>query len=156
MVSILPLEARTTTLIIGANGTIIPATGIFPATITEETMEATSTIQPSVRKLSSVLCAVRVVADTIPVQELACFLEVAARPGAISIMDVSKHLGISQSSASRNISALSDWHYKKKPGLGLVETVVDPMEMRRKNVILTPKGKRLIEEITNILNSGAK
>jgi DNA-binding MarR family transcriptional regulator len=116
-------------------------------------MKATSTIQPSARKLSSVLSAVRVVDDRMPVQELACFLEVASRDGEMGIMELSGILGISQSSASRNVSALSAWHYRKKAGLGLVETVVDPMELRKKNVILTAKGKRLLEQITNILNS---
>lgn len=119
-------------------------------------MEATSTIQRSVRKLSSVLSAVRLVDGTMPVQELACLLEIAQRDGDISIMELSTLLGVSQSSATRNVQAMTDLTSKKKPGLELVETQVDPMDMRKKYVHLTPKGKRLIEQITNTLNSEGK
>jgi DNA-binding MarR family transcriptional regulator len=132
----------------------MPPPGTLLPTVREEIMKATFTIRPSTKKLSLILSVVRDIDDTMPVQELACFLEVASRDGEMGIMELSGILNISTSSASRNISALSEWHYRKKQGLGLVQTVVDPMELRKKNVILTAKGKRLIEQINDILNSG--
>lgn len=115
-------------------------------------MEATIAYQPVLRRLSAVLSAVRVVDETMPIQEFATFLEIAKRDGEISVMEISTILGMSQSSATRNVQALTDIDSKKKPGVFLVETRTDRMDMRKKYCHLTPKGKRLVEQILNIMH----
>ena len=64
---------------------------------------------------------------------------------------VAEALGQSQSSSSRNVAALSEWHWLKRPGAGLVKSEADPYEMRRKVITLLPKGKRVAEALVNIM-----
>lgn len=100
------------------------------------------------------LSGIRILDDSLPVQTLAVFLEIASNPSGISITEVANKCGLASSSASRNVAALSDWHWLKRPGLGLVVSEVDPMECRRKNVKLTPKGKQVVDQLVAIMGRG--
>ncbi len=64
---------------------------------------------------------------------------------------VAEALDTSQSSASRNVAALSDWHWLKRPGAGMVKTEADPYEMRRKIITLTQKGKLVAKALGQIM-----
>jgi len=48
---------------------------------------------------------------------------------------------------SRNLADLSRLTSRKRPGPGLLELQVDPMNLRRKRVRLTPKGRRVVGRI---------
>lgn len=76
-------------------------------------------------------------------------LEVAQRPGITmkQLMDAS---GIALGSVSRNLMALGDWHRSDMPGLGLIETVDDPEDHRRKIAFLTRKGRKFVSELVSI------
>jgi len=78
-----------------------------------------------------------------PIQYALSFLTIAQHEG-LSMGDLAQRLGIAQSSASRNIAALSRWHSFGKAGHDLVEALEDPRERRRKIVSLTPRGHRLV------------
>lgn len=78
-----------------------------------------------------------------PLQTAHCLLIIARNPGQ-SQQFIQKELGLSQSSTSRSVQALSKWNRLAKPGYDLVEQVEDPMDTRKKIVFLTPKGKALI------------
>jgi DNA-binding MarR family transcriptional regulator len=41
--------------------------------------------------------------------------------------------------------ALGEWHRFGKPGMGMIETVEDPVERRRKICFLTPKGAKFVQ-----------
>lgn len=99
-----------------------------------------------VDRLMSVLEAFRELDPDMPIQYALSFLTLARHPG-LSIRELSERLGIAQSSASRNVAALSAWHSFRKPGHGLVEAKEDPRERRRKIVSLTPKGKALMRRL---------
>lgn len=92
----------------------------------------------------------RAVDPEIPAQGVALFLYSAIYPGC-TMTDLQKHLGMTQSSCSRNVSALSEWHRLEKPGLGLVAATPDPMERRRKIVRLTEKGEQLAASLTEAI-----
>jgi DNA-binding MarR family transcriptional regulator len=85
-----------------------------------------------------------------PMQMASVFLRVAMQPG-ITIKELMTLEDISQSSASRNVAALSDWNRAHKPGHGLIKAVEDPYERRRKIVDLTPKGKRVAATMNDLL-----
>jgi len=78
-----------------------------------------------------------------PIQYALSFLTIAQNEG-LSMGDLAQRLGIAQSSASRNIAALSRWHSFGKDGHNLVEAREDPRERRRKIVSLTPRGHHLV------------
>ena len=64
--------------------------------------------------------------------------------------NISKELGIAQSTVSRNCYKLSD-KIKEKPGIGLLQSFEDPMERRRKLVRLTPRGKRVHSTLSELV-----
>ncbi len=73
------------------------------------------------------------------------------------LINVFLHEGLSQSellarldsasttALSRNLAELSDWTPRKTPGLGLIELRSDRFNLRRKQVYLSPKGKRFLQ-----------
>jgi len=90
----------------------------------------------------------------LPIQYALSFLTLASNEG-LSLGELATRLGIAQSSASRNVAALSEWHSFGKPGLDLVEAKEDPRERRRKLVTLTPKGHALVATLREILSPPA-
>ncbi len=108
--------------------------------------------QKELRMLQLVMNALRVVDDAMPVQTFSVFLEVARRDG-IGVSEVAGKVGVSQSSASRNVAALSDRHWLKRPGLGLVTLEMNPEDIRRKIVALTPKGIKLVKQLSHIVSA---
>lgn len=91
-------------------------------------------------RLCAALESIREGADDMPMQQALTLLAVAAQPG-LTMQELGERVGMSQSSCSRNVAALSKWHRLKKPGAELVEAVEDWREVRRKVVYLTDKGK---------------
>lgn len=53
----------------------------------------------------------------------------------------------SATALSRNLADLSAWTSRKAPGPGLVELRADPMNLRRKTVHLTDRGRAAVERI---------
>jgi DNA-binding MarR family transcriptional regulator len=101
-----------------------------------------------------ILGAFRQLDPDMPIQYALSFLTIAEHEG-LSMGDLAQRLGIAQSSASRNIAALSKWHSFGKEGHDLVAAEEDPRERRRKIVRLTPKGRRLVAALETILAGGA-
>lgn len=85
-----------------------------------------------------------------PIQYAVSFLTVVQNEG-LSVGELSERLGIAQSSASRNVAALSRWRSFGKPGHGLVQAEEDPRERRRKLVTLTETGRALADELRVLL-----
>ena len=96
----------------------------------------------------------RVIDPEIQAQTIAVFLEVARQPEGIKMQELAEKVGISQSSVSRNVAALSHMHRVGRPGYDLVVAFEDPAERRRKIVRLTPKGKRVAKELERVLDGG--
>jgi len=98
-----------------------------------------------------VLEAFRTLDPDLPIQYALSFMTIAQSEG-ISIGELAERLGIAQSSASRNVAALSRWHSFGKAGLDLVQAQEDPRERRRKIVTLTDKGRAFLEDLRAIVN----
>lgn len=99
------------------------------------------------RKMIAVL---RQFDDVMPTQAAEMFLLIALDPGK-RVSAYGEELGVAQSTASRNVQYLSDLHWKKKPGLGLVETTPDTFDARVKLVRLTRKGARAVQAIADVM-----
>lgn len=102
------------------------------------------------RKGLNLLEELRKIDAEMPLQMATAFLTVASEEG-ITMKRLGEKLGISQSSCSRNVAALSKYHRLNKPGHDLLYATEDPEERRRKIVKLTPKGKRVAETLLEIL-----
>lgn len=97
-------------------------------------------------KVSSLFQAFRNIDNTMPLQLAYTFILCATHEGE-SVGEISKRAGFALSTTSRHILDLGEYDRAKKPGYKLVETRVDPMELRRKTVHLTPKGRALINQL---------
>ena len=109
-------------------------------------MTAASHTGDEIATVVRVLEAFRRFDPDMPIQYALSFLTIAQHEG-LSMGELAQRLGIAQSSASRNIAALSRWHSFGKAGHDLVEALEDPRERRRKIVSLTPRGHRLVEAL---------
>ena len=98
-----------------------------------------------------VLEAFRTLDPDLPIQYALSFMTIAQSEG-ISIGELAERLGIAQSSASRNVAALSRWHSFGKAGLDLVQAQEDPRERRRKIVTLTDKGRAFLDDLRAIVS----
>ena len=85
-----------------------------------------------------------------PIQYATSFLYICRYEG-LSIKTLMDLIKLRQSSASRNVSALSEWHKFDKPGLGLVQTFEDPKDRRKKTIELTEKGKKVFAQLSSIM-----
>lgn len=106
--------------------------------------------------LVSILNTLRVLAnlDTeMQIQLVAMLVIVAQRPGVYQ-RDMDALVGVSQSSVSRNVHALSRYRRDGSPGFGLVEQRADPRDVRSQRLFLTVAGvafvTQLIDQSTGI------
>lgn len=101
-----------------------------------------------ITRLIGAVVVIREVAPDIGIQAVHMLLEVARKPG-ITVSELIRKTGLSQSSCSRNLALLSAQHRLGKPGLDLVYTQEDPSERRRKLARLTPKGEALMSLVVD-------
>ena len=101
-------------------------------------------------KASGLFQAFRTLDDTMPLQIAYTVILCAIHEGE-SIGDIAKRAGFAGSTTSRHILDLGEYDRKKQPGYKLVETRLDPMELRRKTVHLTPKGRNLLNQIISTM-----
>lgn len=101
-----------------------------------------------ITRLIGAVVVIREVAPDIGIQAVHMLLEVARKPG-ITVSELIRKTGLSQSSCSRNLALLSAQHRLGKPGLDLVYTQEDPSERRRKLARLTPKGEELVSLVAD-------
>lgn len=90
--------------------------------------------------------------DTMPSQQIAAFLYVAAS-GGCSMAALAEFLGMAQSTASRTVTTLGPRHAtsRTRPGYDLIVAEEDPRERRRKNLRLTAKGQKLASRLSEIV-----
>ena len=101
-------------------------------------------------KIALLLTAFRAVSPSMTIQGAHTFLLVAMNEGK-SLIEIANLSGFKYPTVSRNILDLGERNRKRQPGLGLVITVNDPNEMRKKQVRLTDKGRTLLNQLTNIM-----
>ena len=104
------------------------------------------TPKQAVGRLMATLSAIREIDEELPTQTAQCLIAVALQPG-LTMADLGDRVGLSQASCSRNMASLGPWHRLGKPGFGLVETIEDPVDRRRKIMFLTQKGRERISKI---------
>ena len=86
----------------------------------------------------------------VPAQTILTFLMICQDPD-LTVVQLAERLGVSQSSASRNVAFLTDMHRLKKPGLGLVEKRINPLNERTKVLSLTPRGRRMLQTLEDLM-----
>lgn len=101
-------------------------------------------------KISIMMTTIRGINPTMTFQVGHTLILVAQNPGA-SVSELAKTSGFPVPTMSRNLMDLGKRNRNREPGLGLVMTTVDELELRKKQVRLTPKGELLIKQLIDIL-----
>ena len=97
----------------------------------------------AIGQLNDTIAAFRELKAEMPMQMASVFLAIAMRPG-IHQKDLPEVMGLSQSSISRNVTALTS----RGNGLGLVYKQLDPIRCKTHELHLTPSGRALIDSLT--------
>ena len=122
-------------------------------------LEPSVTIQPNrfvlenqqhLNRVSGLFQAFRAIEKTMPIQIAYTFILIATHEGA-SIGDIARLAGFSLSTCSRHILDLGEFNRKKEPGYNLVETRINPLELRAKTVHLTALGRELLRKIVTTM-----
>jgi DNA-binding MarR family transcriptional regulator len=114
------------------------------------TDEARTETVKAAKKWSAVLEEFRKLNPEIQAQQIAIFLAVVIKPDQ-SVNELAVATGQGNSSASRNIHALSKVHRKGMSGLGLLTAVEDELDRRLKRIRLTPKGVMVMNSLERLL-----
>lgn len=85
----------------------------------------------------------------VPLQALQAFLFVARNQGC-SQKDVEVKLGMTNASASRNVSIWTERRFDRKPGFGLIQRDFDAHDQRFRVLTLTEAGQKFFEQIKGI------
>ena len=104
----------------------------------------------AMRRLSSLVGLFRKQDAEMPVQQMAVFCWIVTNEGRVQ-RDLCAALDMPNSSASRNIAALSLVHRLGKPGLGLITWVDNPEDRRAKLLMLTEKGRTFARQVLDLL-----
>lgn len=81
--------------------------------------------------------------DTMPLQYVLSFLAVAQDEG-LGVTDYAKKIGVNVTTMSRHLLDIGARNRKMEPGFGLITYRADPLELRKHQYYLTPKGKQLL------------
>ncbi|KIU29290.1 hypothetical protein SR41_04585 [Sphingomonas melonis] len=107
----------------------------------------------ALKKANQVLTAFRSTIDeVIPIQIAHAFLIVAQNEGK-GVVELADLAGANKSTMSRHLLDLSDQLRTGQPGYGLLVRSQDPTNLRSVIYSLSPKGKLLVNQIANILES---
>lgn len=105
---------------------------------------------PQIERLLKVVNLVRLLDRELPAQVFATLLYVASRKNCHKAA-LEEDLDFTTASGSRNTDWLADKHRLGKAGLGLIIKEVDPLNRRRQQLRLSPKGEQLIHQIEDLL-----
>jgi DNA-binding MarR family transcriptional regulator len=85
-----------------------------------------------------------------PVQQAVALLVIAGDEG-LTQKKVAERIGMSKSSAQRIFDKLSDKGINGRPGLDVIRVEPGRMDRRETEAWLTPKGRRVIASLENII-----
>jgi DNA-binding MarR family transcriptional regulator len=97
----------------------------------------------AVKRVNASLKPFRSLRETMPLQYVSAFLEVATDEHQ-NVTEYAKRVGTSQSLMTRHLADLGTVNRYHEEGFGLVETYEDLMDRRNKLVRLTAKGKHIV------------
>lgn len=89
-----------------------------------------------------------------PIGQAVGFLMIAASEtseGSMTVTELQDKGGFALSSSSRYVQALGKFDRKRDPGLELISDEVDVMNRRRKILRTTPRGKRVVQQLTQAM-----
>lgn len=106
----------------------------------------------SLVKLTRALTTFKIVNEKMPLQYVLSFLAVATDEGK-GVLEYANKLNVSNSTMSRHLLDIGPRNRNMEPGYGLVQYRANPMELRKHEYYVTPKGRQLLTHIIRALES---
>jgi hypothetical protein len=106
--------------------------------------------QPALLKLKAAMRPWQHIRSTMPLQYVVSFLWVASYPGR-SVQEYADLAGVGQTTMSRHLLDLGPRNRHMDDGFNLLKIALDPRDMRRHIVTLTPVGEKLARELSEIM-----
>lgn len=100
----------------------------------------------AVRSFMGALDAFRTIRPTMPLQYVVAFLLVAMEEG-LGVSEYAQRAGVSLSVMSRHLLDIGERNRSMEEGFGLITSRQNPLELRKHEIFLTPKGRTLLHQI---------
>lgn len=109
--------------------------------------------QKTLRKLQHATAYIRQVESEFSIVSLHALLIIASDEGC-TVSDVQSKLGVTKAAASRNVHALGDQDNRRgdQAALNFISIKTDPVDIRRKRLYLTDKGRGFLNGLVDILH----
>lgn len=107
----------------------------------------------NVRAITDVVAlfdAFRQVRHDMPLQHAYTFMLVALREGC-GVIEYAEQAGVAQTVMTRHLLDIGLQNRKREPGYGLVVQRPDPMDLRKHQTFLTPKGRALLHKVLRVM-----
>lgn len=101
-------------------------------------------------RMARVIDEFRLLYPDIPLPTIQAFIVIAMNPG-ISSNELMKMISVSQSAVSRHLSNLTEWSWRKAPGMNLIDLVEEPGARGAKVPFLNAKGRTFAVKLMRIL-----
>ena len=105
----------------------------------------------AVRSLIASIEPFRSIRSTMPLQYVMAFLLVAMEEG-LSVSEYAQRAGVSLSVMSRHLLDIGERNRHMEEGFGLITARQSPLELRKSEIFLTPKGKAMLHKIVRQLS----
>lgn len=100
----------------------------------------------TLKRLMRSLGVFKLLNDTMPLQYVLTFLAVATDEGK-GVKDYADKMGVNNTTMSRHLLDLGPRNRKMEEGFGLVQYRASPLELRKHEYYITPKGRQLLTHL---------
>lgn len=96
--------------------------------------------------------AFREIRHDMPLQHAYTFMLVALKEG-LGVIEYAEQAGVAQTVMTRHLLDIGSQNRKREPGYGLVMQRSDPLDLRKHQTYLTPKGRALLNRVLRVMAS---
>jgi len=116
----------------------------------ERTTKNENSTKRELQRAANFIRLLRVLSAEMQMQQAEILIQIAINYEGMQMSDIAKKTSLSPGAVSRNVASLSVYNRPDKPGMGLVEVGIDPVDPRRRIASLSQQGKVFI---TNLMRT---
>lgn len=105
----------------------------------------------TLKKLMRALATFKLINETMPLQYALTFLAVATDEGK-GVKEYADKMGVNNTTMSRHLLDIGLRNRKMEEGYGLVQYRANPLELRKHEYYITPKGRQLLTHLIKELD----
>src|SRR5215217_2380325 len=98
----------------------------------ERTTKNENSTKRELQRAANFIRLLRVLSAEMQMQQAEILIQIAINYEGMQMSDIAKKTSLSPGAVSRNVASLSVYNRPDKPGMGLVEVGIDPVDPRRR------------------------